>query len=1161
MRFALLRRAAFAAAVGALALPASAFGVAQIHGNNEGLADYDVRVGAVAPTSAQKAAVRRLHAKVSWNRFGTPASLSKRGRFLAKGIRGKNAVEAAQRWLYRNRVLFGLKGVDNMILVGDTRLPFSRAHAVTFRQVIEGVATADGGEVTIGIRGSAKKRWSVAYASSALTRNVSLAGRARLSPEQAWVKAANLVGESYSVVDVREKKFARGWTNIAVAGMRDLQATKLVAFPTIRAGVAPAFESIVLKAKDAVAYRVIVDARTGALLSRANLVENAAAGTQAIQTFNFDGEMPATDAACGPMHGPYPVVAGSGVRVIDVFANATVQSNDIVLKLFRDGTLITSADTLFSPEAIHYEPGGEVPAGNYTVQVCDFPDGAVWTAPRTYFGTVTLDDSPAPDPALARWKTFPANPPLHVLPSDPWGNPSTDTREVWCWQAASGCDKVIGNLASRGPWDHNHKLNAPTFTTQGNNAKAATSWNDPFLPGTPQFHPTAANRNYSFPWTNNWFNTDCAPTPGAPGSTWDDAAATVNLFVTHNRMHDWAYFLGFTEQNFNAQDYNFGLTPKFRENDPILGDVQAGANAGQFGQRNNANMITLPDGFASVTNMYFWQPVAAGFYAPCVDGDYDMSIIGHEYGHMIENRMIGKGNARTGFHAGAMGESFGDLNAAEYLSENGFVPTSDENEFSVGPYATGNKLNGIRDYALDYPMSGAEPQPGMQLKINALNFSNMGFDTPGPEVHSDGEIWNATNFRIRQLLMDKYDDDFPADDSDLQESCANGELPPQNCPGNRRWFQLYYDAMLLMPVDTSMLQGRDAILSADVLRFGGANQKEIWLAFARSGYGFGATSSNTNANTDTDPTPSFASPLHDNAVVDFRAENRDGTALTNARFFVGHYEARTSPIADSDPATTGANLDDVAEFAPGRYEVLGMAPGYGLLRGRVNLRKGEHATMEFRFATNYASANGGAVATGDTSGANPAAQAANLRNLIDDTENTVWTTAATLVGGPPGNIVVDGKKVTIDLVGSDPVRIRSVQVSTLLGPGQNRFTALRQFQIQTCNAARADCTTDAGYSTVFTSGSSAFPGDVPRPTAPQMILREFNVSDSNATHLRFVVKSTQCTGAPQYQGEQDADPRRTTDCDSNVPAGEPRSFARATEVQAFKREGSVQLVH
>ena len=50
-------------------------------------------------------------------------------------------------------------------------------------------------------------------------------------------------------------------------------------------------------------------------------------------------------------------------------------------------------------------------------------------------------------------------------------------------------------------------------------------------------------------------------------------------------------------------------------------------------------------------------------------------MIGHEYGHMIENRLIGKG-APFGHHAGAMGESHGDLMAMEYLNENGFVPSA-----------------------------------------------------------------------------------------------------------------------------------------------------------------------------------------------------------------------------------------------------------------------------------------------------------------------------------------------------------------------------------------------------------------------------------------------------------------------------------------------------
>ena len=70
-------------------------------------------------------------------------------------------------------------------------------------------------------------------------------------------------------------------------------------------------------------------------------------------------------------------------------------------------------------------------------------------------------------------------------------------------------------------------------------------------------------RDYSFPWTNNWNNdrmrADAKVHPVRRGTT---QAATVNLFVAHNRIHDFSYFLGFTEQNWNAQDYNFGLTPR-----------------------------------------------------------------------------------------------------------------------------------------------------------------------------------------------------------------------------------------------------------------------------------------------------------------------------------------------------------------------------------------------------------------------------------------------------------------------------------------------------------------------------------------------------------------------------------------------------------------------
>ena len=73
--------------------------------------------------------------------------------------------------------------------------------------------------------------------------------------------------------------------------------------------------------------------------------------------------------------------------------------------------------------------------------------------------------------------------------------------------------------------------------------------------------------------------------------------------------------------------------------------------------------------------MYLWQPVAGAFYPPCVDGDFDMSVIGHEYTHAISNRMVGGPDdgltSNTDGQARAMGESYSDLAAVEYLAEHG----------------------------------------------------------------------------------------------------------------------------------------------------------------------------------------------------------------------------------------------------------------------------------------------------------------------------------------------------------------------------------------------------------------------------------------------------------------------------------------------------------
>ena len=126
-------------------------------------------------------------------------------------------------------------------------------------------------------------------------------------------------------------------------------------------------------------------------------------------------------------------------------------------------------------------------------------------------------------------------------------------------------------------------------------------------------------------------------------------------------------------------------------------------------------MGTGADGLHPTTNQFVWQPLAGSFYAPCVDGAYDFSVFGHEYGHLIENRMIGKGvGARQGNAAGAMGEAFGDFDALAAFNELHLPIPTGANKYTEGAYATGNPYNGIRDFLAGEPMGGvpgARQQP------------------------------------------------------------------------------------------------------------------------------------------------------------------------------------------------------------------------------------------------------------------------------------------------------------------------------------------------------------------------------------------------------------------------------------------------------------------
>jgi hypothetical protein len=194
---------------------------------------------------------------------------------------------------------------------------------------------------------------------------------------------------------------------------------------------------------------------------------------------------------------------------------------------------------------------------------------------------------------------------------------------------------------------------------------------------------------------------------------------------------------------------------------------------------------------------------------------------------------------------------------------------------------------------------------------------------------------------------------------------------------------------------------------------------------------------------------------------------------------------------------------------------------------------GAAQTVTVGLPTNWASKTKGAEATGD---------GVNVDKLIDDTESTNWASL---------NSPVAGKSVRVRLA-MGAHTITQVRVSAMLHPtdandpndsgSQNRFTALRRFAIEACDQTAGPCV----FQRIYTSPEDAFPSVIPRPLAPDLIVRTFDIPATRATDVRLVVLSNQCTGHSGYQGEQDDDPANATDC--------PTASAQGKNVRAAELE-------
>ncbi len=261
--------------------------------------------------------------------------------------------------------------------------------------------------------------------------------------------------------------------------------------------------------------------------------------------------------------------------------------------------------------------------------------------------------------------------------------------------------------------------------------------------------------------------------------------------------------------------------------------------------------ITKADGSALKTAIAA-GPVTMTLSKPLIvdrDGALDNSIVAHEWGHYISNRLIGDGNGLASNMNAGMGEGWADFHSMLMVvkAEDALVPTNVDYSGTYG-------LAG-------YTTAGAEPKGwyfgirrvpySTDLTKDGLTFRHVADGTPLPsgvptawglsgnsnsESHNTGEVWATMLWECyASLLRDPRYTFAQAQDRMLKYLVAS------------------YKATPLTPTFT---EARDALL-ATAAATDLADYELFWRAFARRGMGMGAKSPARDSGNNSPVTESF----------------------------------------------------------------------------------------------------------------------------------------------------------------------------------------------------------------------------------------------------------------------------------------------------------------
>lgn len=372
--------------------------------------------------------------------------------------------------------------------------------------------------------------------------------------------------------------------------------------------------------------------------------------------------------------------------------------------------------------------------------------------------------------------------------------------------------------------------------------------------------------------------------------TYRDASVT-NLFYLSNVLHDIHYRYGFDESAGNFQENNYGNGGV--GGDYVLAEAQDQADGGPSGpQRNNANFATPPDGINGRMQMFLFD-----LTTPERDAALDAGIVIHEYAHGVSTRLTG-GPSNSGslgtWQSAGMGEGWSDWYALMLTQRAGDTANLAR---GAGTYTLGQPPTGLGGRNLPYTYD---------MSVNNLTYASIVDEL---SIHNIGEVWASVLWDLNWAMIDgsslnpAYTTPGLGFDADFYDGTG----------GNNLALQLVMDGMKLQPTSPSFLDARDAILAADQVLTGGANQLTIWAVFARRGMGYSADDGGSSNSTFV--TEAFDMPSTSDGEITFAdVELSEGSLVTVTLRDSDLTSAQTIQISSSGGDAETIVLDSVGVF-------------------------------------------------------------------------------------------------------------------------------------------------------------------------------------------------------------------------------------------------------